>query len=71
MALKMELFTRDAWDAGERPIRVFRAKSWESMQRRIARFVKDHDKSTGGVLCGELTWRRGNEKGYCRSMRFD
>ena len=48
MALKLELFTRVAWNAGGRPIRVFRAKSWESMKRRIARFFKDHDKSTGG-----------------------
>ena len=71
MALKLELFTRVGLDADERPIRVFRAKSWESMKRRIARFVKDHDKSTGGVLCGELTWRRWNQKGFCRAVVFD
>ena len=71
MALKLELFTRVGLDADERPIRVYRAKSWESMKRRIARFVKDYDKSIGGGVCGELYWRRGNQKGFCETMVFD
>ena len=71
MALKLELFTQVGLDADERPIRVYRAKSWESMKWRLARFVKAYGKSTGGVLCGELTWRRGNQKGFCETIVFD
>ena len=71
MALKLQIYTRLGWGLDHRPIRIFRAKSWESMKRRIARFVKDYDKSTGGVLCGELTWRRGNQKGFCETIVFD
>ena len=69
MALKLELYTCNAWYAECRPIRVFRAKSLQSMRKRIARFVRDHKKSNGG-LYGELTWRRGNQKGFCEAMDF-
>ena len=31
----------------------------------MARFVREYKKSTGGVLQGELTWRKGNQKGWC------
>ena len=69
MALKMELYTRAAWHAECRPIRVFRAKDWISMTKRMRRFVRDHKKSAGGALWGELSWRSGNQKGF--SEHFD
>ena len=70
MALKLELYTRVAGHAEGRPIRVFRAKSWQSMTKRMKRFFMDHKKSNGGVY-GELSWRRGNQKGFCNAMDLD
>ena len=70
MALKLELYTRVAGHVQGRPIRVFRAKSWKSMRKRMARFLRDHKKSTVVVLHGDLTWREGNQKGFCEAWDF-
>ena len=31
----------------------------------MARFVREYKASTGKDLQGELTWRTGNQKGWC------